>query len=105
MKDQILELIEKTYSNNPYDPCFSNGEEGWNDPCDHIKSKVKDFAPWISVKDRLPERDTWWLASDSYGDVDKVRHYGDGKFIDHDGSDFFAVFYMPLPSPPTKEQQ
>lgn len=60
-------------------------------------------SEWISVKDRLPENDTYVLAVTSRGLVisDRVCDYGRGKEWVSGHSDNPITHWQPLPAPPT----
>lgn len=57
---------------------------------------------WISVKDRLPEKEGKVLVRSASGWVGDTRYGGDGKF-DHCGLWVPVTHWMPLPQPPKGE--
>lgn len=56
---------------------------------------------WISVKDRLPEEDTWVLVYSRQGRYTnlKVDYIHGGKWF----HSFYVTHWMPLPEPPKEE--
>lgn len=61
------------------------------------------MAEWISVKERLPESDSWVLVfikgKRTAGIIETDRYY-DGEFAFSEGK---VTYWMPLPEPPKGE--
>jgi len=83
------------------------------DTCEHIldMSKMVDVNGWISVKDRLPEKDMQILAwSGGLGDIPPFCTGGyelwnwSIKFSPNDCRLTGITYWMPLPEPPKEEE-
>lgn len=70
---------------------------------------IKESAKWISVKDRLPKKDGWYLA---YINFEGGRHQRI-DVVHFDSKDMYfnyvwshhIYFWMPLPEPPKEMKE
>lgn len=66
---------------------------------------------WISVKDRLPDTDDYFLIVDYHGNVEMAWFdlYRTKKFQQYDHNvypfEIHANYWMPLPEPPKEPQE
>lgn len=71
--------------------------------------EVNKTSPrWISVKERLPEDDGYFLCNCNDGSPDVVcMYYGDGEFLTPEPElsnlSHIITHWMPLPQPPKEE--
>lgn len=77
-----------------------------------VAPTIEPKQEWISVKDRLPEKDTLVLCVGAKGGMflGYIRYlYGDDKTayvrVPNARSGRYAAFWMPLPEPPEKNNE
>ena len=58
---------------------------------------------WISVKDRLPDRDGWYLAMIKWADEATTLYFSDDYWRDIEDDICFVSHWMPMPMPPKEE--
>jgi hypothetical protein len=99
--DEIYECIK--YNTGSYDDDARSCAEILYDYLGYRKSE------WISVKDRLPEIDTYVLAySTKYERVDVYYYARENEWWDYEGwasAIYFGItHWMPIPAPPTEKE-
>ena len=70
----------------------------------------KENIGWISVKDRLPEKNGWYFTCINQAGVAQcvgLSHFEtySGKWDDDDDSIEIVDYWMPIPELPKKEEQ
>ena len=110
MREKLIELIrEVQYQGNAvhgyHDKYIQNGELA-----DHliangvVVSKMETTTRWISVTERLPEREQTVLVIDRVtGEVTTAYLNFCDSFVFEDGRGHGASHWMPLPEPPKGE--
>lgn len=60
---------------------------------------------WISVKERLPEDDSYYLTFTTEHTFEVYRYDGDGEWVTDwgDTANHDITHWMPLPEPPKEE--
>ena len=58
---------------------------------------------WISVKDRLPDRDGWYLVMIKWADEATTLYFSDDYWRDIEDEIYSVTHWMPLPMPPKGE--
>ncbi len=88
MKDKLIAAIREV-------PISQTYEEYVEELADRlIKSE------WISVEDRLPDRNGTYLVIGKSGTPHIAHFYKDNIYFDPHFSNRYAKYWMPLPEPP-----
>ena len=110
----MSEWVEKEEVLNQINCWFTTGEYKYSNTTHYLNKRISSIKPkikWISVKDKLPEKNTWvlcyvkWMIPvfemergiRKYSDVKKV--FFDGRFRIGDS----VTHWMPLPPKPESE--
>lgn len=113
MRNRLIELIVNEDTYDPYECYFCTKDDDYCDCCyaeklaDHLIANGVTVQKWISVKDRLPEKEGEVLVCDTREDFISTWEYlGKGLWLYDDifwGTDDIT-HWMPLPQPPKGEQ-
>ena len=60
---------------------------------------------WISVKDRLPEKNGWYLVMIKWADEATTLYFFDNSWYDEEDEVYSVTHWMPLPMPPKEEKK
>ena len=100
MREKLIELINQVQ----YCGCDISGMSYIeNDTlADHLIANGVTIQEWISVKDKMPEKNTSVLASTDNGIVFQCLYAYDGWDL-WEGNEVNITHWMPLPQPPKGE--
>lgn len=93
--------------------CFYYKEDRWigcllhlhKDALELIEELQAKIPQWISVKERLPENDDYYLTYTTEHTCEVYRYDGDGEWVTawDDTANHDITHWMPLPEPPKEE--
>ena len=95
VREKLVELLKTSPTRNGYTDI--------EDIADHLIANGVTVQKWISVDDRLPEKDEVVII---YTDRDFIyagELIGDTWFLDYDNWTETVTHWMPLPNPPKGE--
>lgn len=115
--DPKTTIVHKCNGTRERDECSCGGDRTKCDFYPEVREKAlkeqePKFGEWISVKDRLPERDTYVLVySETYLKTKIAIFYYKKEDVWHYDSNSYAyteyygiTHWMPLPLPPTEKE-
>lgn len=115
IKKGLKHCSEKAGGKTKCSECiYFNDPHGWcstaitKDALSYIQQLEAQQPRWISVGERLPEDDGYFLCNRNDGSPDVVcMYYGDGDFLtpepELDNISNVITHWMPLPQPPEEE--
>lgn len=82
------------------------GEYKYSNATDYLNQRISSIKPisdWISVKDRLPEPNTWVLVYSKQGVYVNLRldYIHKGRWV----NSFLVTHWMPIPELPKEERK
>ena len=102
MPDRVKEKLIELLQSSPMDVL---GHRGVGSLADHLIANGVTVQEWISVKDRLPDNDTYILVTTD--GVTASAYWHNDRFYAFTASGVATVgcvtHWMPLPQPPTGE--
>jgi hypothetical protein len=105
MLNKADEIYQKDYSTGEY--CHEQSFKwGFQEGCELAE---KDLG-WISVKDRLPEKDGWYFTCVEMSGVPQcvgLSHFEtySGQWDDDDDSIELVDYWMPIPALPKEDEK
>ena len=93
-KEKLVELL---------DIIIQPGQKTLGDIADHLIANGVTVQEWISVDDRLPEKDEIVIICTDENFIYAGELIGDTWFLDNDSWTETVTHWMPLPLPPKGE--
>ena len=94
VREKLVELL---------DIIIQPGQKTLGDIADHLIANGVTVQEWISVKDRLPEKDEIVIICTDKNFIYAGELIGDTWFLDNDSWTATVTHWMPLPLPPKGE--
>ena len=94
VREKLVELL---------DIIIQPGQKTLGDIADHLISHGVTVQGWISVEDRLPEKDEIVIICTDENFIYAGELVGDTWFLDNDSWTATVTHWMPLPQPPKGE--
>lgn len=89
----------------PYENDYHDPDELMADALELIEELEKKVPKWISVEERLPDNDDYYLTYTTEYTCEVYRYDGDGEWVTawDDTANHDITHWMPLPVPPEEE--
>ena len=94
VREKLVELL---------DIIIQPGQKTLGDIADYLITNGVTVQEWISVKDRLPEKDEIVIICTDKNFIYAGELIGDTWFLDNDSWTATVTHWMPLPEPPKGE--
>ena len=94
VREKLVELL---------DIIIQPGQKTLGDIADYLIANGVTVQEWISVKDRLPEKDEIVIICTDENFIYAGELIGDTWFLDNDSWTATVTHWMPLPEPPKGE--
>ena len=94
VREKLVELL---------DIIIQPGQKTLGDIADYLIANGVTVQEWISVKDRLPEKDEIVIICTNENFIYAGELIGDTWFLDNDSWTATVTHWMPLPQPPKGE--
>ena len=94
VREKLVELL---------DIIIQPGQKTLGDIADHLIANGVTVQEWISVEDRLPEKDEIVIICTDKNFIYAGELIGDTWFLDNDSWTETVTHWMPLPQPPKGE--
>ena len=94
VREKLVELL---------DIIIQPGQKTLGDIADHLIAHGVTVQEWISVDDRLPEKDEIVIICTDENFIYAGELVGDTWFLDNDSWTATVTHWMPLPQPPKGE--
>ena len=94
VREKLVELL---------DIIIQPGQKTLGEIADHLIANGVTVQEWISVKDRLPEKDEIVIICTDENFIYAGELIGDTWFLDNDSWTATVTHWMPMPEPPKGE--
>lgn len=107
--DQAADAIEELQKRVDVEKAFSDAwEENANECRVRFQKLLATFPKWISVNERLPEKEGYYITAFRFGDVGSnvfMRfNDGEGKWYQNSKDTGEVTHWMNLPEPPKEDK-